>query len=270
MVGYTGAIHVTIDVSDLGAPRELGRFHMPGQHTAAGESTTRERFDLHGPAMRDGNLLYLPYSGAGMVVLDISDPRRPSLVSHLDVHGPIGSIIAVHSVLPLPGRKLAIINSEAIAEQCKEPANFAAVVDLADPAQPILRTFFPTPLPRPGSGFHSFAAKGGRFGPHNLHLPTTDREHVFRSEEVCFLTYFNAGLRIYDIRDPFQVDEIGHLIPRDPTERFGPLPTQLVCQVEDVLVDSRSVVYFTEKNSGLYIARWEGLGSFVAAQTTPD
>ena len=69
-------------------------------------------------------------------------------------------------------------------------------------------------------------------------------------------------------RDPFQVDELGHIIPKDPTERFGPLPKDLVCQVEDVLVDSRNVVYFTEKNSGLYIARWEGLGSSPAPQAT--
>ena len=27
-------------------------------------------------------------------------------------------------------------------------------------------------------------------------------------------------------------------------------------QVEDVLVDARGIVYFTEKNSGLYVAEW--------------
>ncbi len=261
MAGYRGAIHVTLDVSDPDEPREVGRFHMPGQHIEAGESTTREQFDLHGPAMRVGDLLYLPYAGAGMVVLDASDPSRQEMVSLLDVHGLIGSPIAVHTVLPLPGRGLALINSEALAERCAEPANYAAVVDIGDPSKPILRSLFPTPAPPPGVLYHSFAAKGGRYGPHNFHLPTTDSEHVFRSEEVAFLTYFNAGLRVYDIRDPFQVDEIGYLIPRDPTVRIGPLPRDLVCQVEDVLVDSRGVVYFTEKNTGLYIARWEGLGS---------
>jgi len=75
---------------------------------------------------------------------------------------------------------------------------------------------------------------------------------------VCFLTYFNAGLRVFDLRDPHHVAEIAYMIPKDPPSRIGPLPRTLVTQVEDVLVDARGVVYFTEKNTGLYIAKWHG------------
>ena len=46
-------------------------------------------------------------------------------------------------------------------------------------------------------------------------------------------------------------------IPKDPERRHGPLPKDLVVQVEDVLVDDRGVVFFTEKNSSLYVAQWQ-------------
>jgi hypothetical protein len=76
--------------------------------------------------------------------------------------------------------------------------------------------------------------------------------------DLCFLTYFNVGLRVFDLRDPHHVAEIAYMIRKDPPSRIGPLPRTLVTQVEDVLVDARGVVYFIEKNTGLYVARWHG------------
>jgi len=257
MPGYSGAIYVIIDTVAPDSPREIGRFHMQGQHLAAGERSNREWFDLHGPAICDGNLSYLPYAGAGLAIVDIGDLASPRLVGHLDVHPPLGSGIAAHTVIPYPERKIAIFNSEALAERCQEPANFAAVVDIADPTRPWIVSFFPTPVPPKGYPVHSFCAKGGRFGPHNQHL-SMGNPNLFNSSHISFMTYFNAGLRVFDTADPHQVDEIAFLIPSDPGQRHGVLPTELVVQVEDVLVDARGFVYFTEKNSGLYVAHWEG------------
>lgn len=257
MPGYSGAILVLADVSDPERPREVGRFHMDGQHAKAGETSDREWFDLHGPSFRSGNLAYLPYAGAGLVILDISSVDAPRLVGHLDIHPPLGSGIAAHSVVPLKGRPLALLNSEALAERCEEPVGFAGVVDVADPAMPSLISLFPSPLPPPDADYTSFCARGGRFGPHNQHMPADD-PILLADERLCFLTYFNAGLRVYDISDHHHVREVAYLIPRDPKRRLGPLPKDLVVQVEDVLVDARGVAYFTEKNSGLYVAEWKG------------
>jgi hypothetical protein len=259
MTGYNGAIHVMVDVSDPDAPREVGRFHMHGQHASNGERSSRDWLDLHGPAVRQGNLAYLPYSSAGLVILDIASPDKPVMVGNLEVHPPLGSGIAVHTVLPVPGRQgMVIINSEALAERCDESVGYAAVVDVSDPRKPKIISLFPTPVPPPGADYSSFCERGGRFGPHNQHMTTGDPV-LFDGHGVCFLTYFNAGLRVYDVRDPYLVREVAYLIPNDPPKRYGPLPTDLVVQVEDVLVDSRGIVYFTEKNSGLYIAEWKGL-----------
>ena len=253
MPEYAGAIYALISVADPDNPRELSRYFEPGQERSA--LPPRFQYGLHGPAVRVGDVAYLPYSEAGLVILDLSKPTEPRAISRLRVRPPLGSEIAVHTAVPLVARDLVVINSEALAENCAEPVGYAAMVDVRDIERPTLISLFPAPVPPPGSSFHSFCERGGRFGPHNQHI-ATDNPNLYRSEKLCFLTYFNAGLRVFDIGDPHRVEEIAYLIPKDPARRLGPLPSKLVVQVEDVLVDARGIVYFTEKNSGLYVAEW--------------
>jgi hypothetical protein len=73
-----------------------------------------------------------------------------------------------------------------------------------------------------------------------------------------YLTYFNAGLQVFDISDVHRPTNVGYFIPDDPIERRGPLPTKLVAQVEDVLVDRRGYIYISEKNSGIRILKLDG------------
>ncbi len=74
-----------------------------------------------------------------------------------------------------------------------------------------------------------------------------------------YLTWFNAGLRLYDISDPYVPREVAWFLPDDPAERRGLLPkTALVTQSEDVLVDSRGFAYLTDKNHGLHVVRYTG------------
>jgi hypothetical protein len=70
------------------------------------------------------------------------------------------------------------------------------------------------------------------------------------------LTYFNAGLQVFDISDPRAPSIAGYYIPDDPANRRGRLPTELVTQVEDVIVDRRGYAYISEKNSGITILRF--------------
>ena len=81
-----------------------------------------------------------------------------------------------------------------------------------------------------------------------------------KSDTLVYLTYFNAGLRIYDVSDPTLVREVGYFIPPEPTKRVGPMPkTKLVEQSEDVLVDTRGNIYLTHKQQGLWILQYTGV-----------
>jgi hypothetical protein len=192
-----------------------------------------------------------------MFILDISDVTKPRPIGRLDFTPPFTGGIPVHTVLPMKRRNLVWVNSEAIAEDCKEGLGLAALVDIADETKPTLISMMPVPTPPPGAPYADFCQKGARFGPHNVnqlqHLPDVEKQGG-----LMYLTYFNAGLRVFDISNARLPKEVGYFIPPDPTKRYGPVPDKLVEQTEDVLVDRRGYVYITNKNQGLWILRYTG------------
>jgi len=255
--GYRGDVYVIVDIATPAHPVEAGRFATAGLKETDPEPYDRGR--LHGPAEVRGNLVFLPYGGAGLIIADIQDPANIEEIGRLDFAPPFGPThLSVHTATPYLERNLVIVNSEAIAENCQEPLNFAGLVDVSDMAAPRLISQFPLPQPPEGEPADYFCTHGGRFGPHNqsqLHhnpsvQPQGDRVH---------LTYFNGGLRIYDISTAVNPKEIGWFLPPDPTERRGPLPRgALVVQSEDVLVDTRGYIYVSHKNQGIWVLRYTG------------
>jgi hypothetical protein len=254
--GYRGHQYVILDLSDRAHPAPVGRWFLPEQEIASGAAPERDGYYLHGPAQVIGDRAYLPYGIGGAIILDISDPRSPQEVGRLRPDASLGSTQGVHSFVPVPERRIAVINSEAHEEDCRpDPGRaYAAVVDLADERQPRILSYFPEPVPPLGAPYASFCERGGRAGPHNQHhdngLP-----HLFHSDHLVYLAHFNAGLRLYDTSDPFRVREVGYFLPPDPKRRFGVFPTRLVAQTEDVIVDARGYAYLSDKNQGLYVVR---------------
>lgn len=263
--GFDGNIYSILDIDDPTRPHEVGRWFLPEQYVAGG-ARPRRRISHHGAAYPVGDRAFLPYGAAGMVILDISDPRVPTLVSRLDIGDAFASPIAMHTVVPLPDRGLAIVNTEAIAERSQEALNFAGVVDVTDERQPRLVSMLPTPVPPPDAGYPNFHTRGGRFGPHNQHQHQGD-PNCYVSDRICLLTWFNAGLRVYDLADPYLPREIGWFLPDDPVERRGLLPrSALVTQTEDVLADARGNVFVTDKNHGLHVVRLTGEAARLAEE----
>jgi hypothetical protein len=253
--GYEGHILQIVDVDDPTHPVEISRWWREGQWVAGGEKGVPHGNALHGGAHVRGDRAYLPYSAGGFVILDISDKRKPALVSDLPFSPPFQSFIAVHTALPLTKREIVIVNSEAIAENCNEPLGYAGLVDIKDEKHPRLMSLLPLPRPPERAPYRNFCEKGGRFGPHNQHQQQY-QDILYHDEDLVFLTYFNAGLRVFDISDERLPREIAYFVPPDPAVRRGALPkSRLVAQTEDVLVDRRGFIYISDKNHGVYILR---------------
>lgn len=270
--GYAGHLYGIIDIIDPAHPVLAGKWWYPGQATAAGEQYAPEvarrissgrpaagmhtpSISLHGGPYIQGDRAYCAWMRGGFVLLDVSVPTEPRFISELPVYPPLGSSIAVHTALPLPGRDLVVINSEALNERCAEPANYAAIVDISDETDPVLISLFPSPAVPHGYSAPSFCAKGGRYGPHNQHHPQ-GQPCLEPTGNFVYLTYFNAGLQIFDVSDPYTPRIAGFYIPDDPVSRRGPLPTDLVTQTEDVIVDRRGYAYISDKNAGITILRF--------------
>jgi hypothetical protein len=271
--GFDGYVYAVVDIIEPDQPRLVGRWWWPGQNLEAGEkyihadvtklTSGRPASDmattalsLHAGPYVEGNRAYGAWMRAGLVILDVSAPDRPVLVGSLSTYPPLGSSIALHTAVPLPDRGLVVVNSEALNERCREPVNVAGIVDVADEQDPVLISLFPTPIAPTGYTAASFCSKGGRFGPHNQHQPQ-GQPCLQPLGDHIYLTYFNAGLQVFDISDPYTPRIAGYYIADDPKTRRGPLPTELVTQFEDVLVDRRGYAYVTDKNMGVTILRFD-------------
>ena len=124
------------------------------------------------------------------------------------------------------------------------------IYDVRTPTNPVTIATLPTPTGE------DFCAKGGKFGPHNIH---ENRPGSFQSSEIVFVTYHNAGLRVYDIRNQFEPKEVGYFVPPPPEKIVDQRPNPVkVIQSCDVYVDPNGVMYLTDTNAGLYILQYEG------------
>jgi hypothetical protein len=178
-----------------------------------------------------------------MVVIDVSDRTCPKLVTHRNWSPPFGG--GTHNCLPLPDRNLLIVLDEAVLDHQEDGLKLIWVFDNRVKENPVSIATFPTPAEA------DYARKGGRFGPHNIH---ENRPGTFVSSELIFATYQNAGVRAFDIRDPFRPKEVGALVPTKPARMVDHRPNRAqVIQSADVCVDAAGLIYSTDYNGGLYI-----------------
>jgi len=243
--------YMIVDLADRTDPVEVGRWWVPGQRKGDDEDIVRHRdhdfgFRVHHTMVypQRPDRAYLGYIDAGLIILDISDKSNPQLVSRLDYHPPLPGF--THTIVPLFDRGIALVSDEATGDEGTDWPKRYWVFDLREETNPVMISSFPVP-----EGFDELHRVGGRIGAHNLH----ENEPLPGSAvlvNTCVATWFSAGLRVYDIRDPFTPREIAAFLPETP-------PGQRGCRISDVFVDDRGYIFAGDRSrGGLYILEYEG------------
>jgi hypothetical protein len=240
-----------VDMSDPRQPQIVGRCWIPGMWRGGGEKPTwpeGRRFALH-HALIAGNYAYGCWRDGGLTVMDVADPAKPKLIAHRNTHPPFGG--GTHSPLPLPDRNLLVVADEPSSANCQHGLRYMWMYDIREPSNPVSIATFPHPAEA------DYCAKGGFFGAHNMH---ENRPGSFQSSEIIFATFYNAGVRVYDIKDQFRPKEIAYYVPPNPAKMMDPRPNRpQVIQSADCYVDKNGLMYLTDPNAGLNILQFEGL-----------
>jgi len=225
--GYRNRILWIVDFKDPAKPKLISKWWLPGQWEAGGEASQErpgESFRCHGAPMIHKDHMYIGYWDAGLVVLDVKDIAHPKLVAHFDWSPPyLGN---THSSVPLQGRDFLVVTDETTVDNCVKPPTFMWIMNIAAPDHPIPVSTYQVPT-------DGFCKRGGRFGAHNVH------EDI---EDLVYVTWFNAGLRIVDISNPYSPKEVGYYIPETKGKHAA--------QSNEVFIDKRGLIYLGDRAAG--------------------
>jgi len=241
-------IYRIIDVRNPSKPVEAGRWWYPGTKDGDAEPPVprHPRFD---GGYRPHNIsvyperpdrAYMGYIDGGVVILDISDKAHPKEVSRLRMSPPNNGMS--HTAMPLLKRNLLILTDESNKDDAADWPKLMWIVDAREEKNLVPIATLPMPP------VEVFGRRGGRFGAHNIYENYTG-PCAWRSDQIIVGTFFNAGVRVFDISNQYQPREIAYFVPGAP-----PLSPKGAIQMNDVFVDDRGIVFAVDRFSGgLYI-----------------
>jgi len=235
--GYVGNIVMVLDLKDPGHPQEAGRWWIPGQHAAGGETYPWGDYvkpRCHHP-LRLGDRLHVSYWHHGFFILDIADLSKPRLVS--GVNSSPAHPHPTHTCLPvreaLRGRRIMVVADEDVAKLRPSPPAFSWIYDITDERQPMpIATFDVEGLDQDGAPQPAMTG---------CHQPS----EVFAGTLIPF-AWFAQGLRLVDIADPFRPREVGFFKPDPP-------PGCARASSNDATVDARGVIYLADRQRGVHL-----------------
>ena len=297
------------DLSNPAKPVFIRDFGLPGQQP--GSTMMPIPTELHGPISLGpkGNRVYFAYGTNSRGVVQIVDrdkllngPKEVTdanllypQIARVDLPPDAGAHSAVPILgltlpeftkqrlppdVPVPGaghehgdaiplassqahRDFIAVISESLDNECEEARQIVRMLDITYETRPIGASSWTVPET---SG--NFCERGGRFGAHSSNENFTPIYYG----RVLFVTFFNAGVRALDVRDPFNLKEIGYFIPavtpntdkrcvgEGPTERC-----KVAIQSNNVEVDDRGYIYVGDRaNTGLHILELSGAARRVA------
>ena len=148
----------------------------------------------------------------------------------------------------------AVTVSEAGGFKCSNERDITWIVDISRPDKPIPISTMQHKAAVGGN----FCNKGGRFGPHS----SQERFDGPFYKKLVFLAYFNAGLRVFDIRDPFAPVEVAHFVPNFNANTYFCSGTECdtrAIQTNNVDTDTRGYIYIVDRaGTGTHILELTG------------
>jgi len=274
------------DMADPAHPVKIRDFGLPGQQPGASGPIPEQ---LHGMISlgAQGNRIYFGYGTNKNGIMQIVDrdklihgPKEPTTENLL--YPEVGRLVmtpfnGAHTTFPMPKmpiaefakdtvgaeRDIVMIVDEQIRNACEEPRQMAWFVDVTIEAHPMVISNFQVPE---ASG--DFCSRGGRFG---THASNESMAPIFY-KKIVFLSYFNAGVRAVDVRDPYHPKEVGYFIPaitattdKRCVKANGQDSCKVAIQTNNVETDDRGYIYIVDRaNTGMHILELTGEASAVA------
>jgi hypothetical protein len=279
------------DLSDPAHPRYIRDYGVIGQEP--GSSGEPIPASLHGP-ISFGNRVYFGYGTSAAGILQIvdrekllkGDPASPdpftptqqnilyAQVGRLDISPNVGA----HTTFPALGIQIpefsknqrgqtadfVVLVNESTQNECREHRQVVFLVDVTNESRPFPVANFQVPESR-----GHFCSRGGRFGAHASNESFTPIDY----RRLVFISYFNAGVRAVDIRDPYNPKEVASYIPAitDKTDKrcvrseSGGEACKVAIQTNNVEVDDRGYIYIVDRaNTGLHILELTGAARAIA------
>jgi hypothetical protein len=271
------------DLSDPANPKHIRDFGIPGQEPGSTGATVPT--ELHGPISTgpQSNRVYFGYGTNKGGVLQIVD--REKLLTGAKEPTPdnlrfpvigelqMSPLVGAHTVFPLgkmrvpefardragAERDFVMIVDESLVNECQQAETRQIVwfVDATIEKYPMVVSNFMVPE---ASG--NFCARGGRFGAHSSNESMAP---VFYGK-LAFVTFFNAGVRAIDVRNPYAPKEVGYFIPAitEATDKRcikvdGQDRCKIAIQSNNVETDDRGYIYVVDRaNTGLHILEVTG------------
>jgi hypothetical protein len=105
----------------------------------------------------------------------------------------------------------------------------------------------------------NFCDKGGRFGPHQ-HAEFVNGRLNRHENKLAWVAYFNAGIRVVDLANPYNLKEAGYYIPKTTATSHPMAKGQATAiQINDVTIDHRGLAYATDRvGTGLFVLQYTG------------
>ena len=220
------------DMSDPRDPKFVSQFAAPGQilgdpaHEAAYLMNPRagNRTSWFGsrmppfmptPPEENGKIAFGAMAGLGLFTLDISKPEEMRIIGHLNQPPAFaGTEFDNVDVSQYEATGYVFTNGYPMNDDCYEPYKDILVIDAHDLASPKIVAKFPRPTPPSDAAFTDFCQRRGSFGPKRSGYLTQPGKNRVGLVPYAF---YNAGVQIFDVKDPLKPNIAGYFVPRFPT-----------------------------------------------------